>query len=62
MPESSDQHTRRAIEASGIVPNVKYTTKDDYAIIAMVENGLGVSVMPELLLSGRNYNVAALEA
>jgi DNA-binding transcriptional LysR family regulator len=27
----------------------------------MVENGLGVSVMPELLLSGRNYNVAALE-
>lgn len=61
MPESSDHHTRRAIEAAGVVPNVKYSTKDDYAIIAMVENGLGVSVMPELLLSGRNYNVAALE-
>lgn len=30
--------------------NVRYTAVDDHAIIAMVESGLGISVLPELLL------------
>ena len=51
--ESSDHDARRALKAAGVEPNVRFYTKDDYAIIAMVEQGLGMSIMPELLLKGR---------
>ena len=59
--ESSDHDARRALEAAGVKPDIKFTTKDDYAIIAMVEQGLGVSIMPELLLTGRADNVRVME-
>ena len=48
--ESSDHDARRALDAAGVKPNVRFYTKDDYAIMAMVEQGLGMSLMPELLL------------
>ena len=51
--KSSDHDARRALKAAGVVPNVRFYTKDDDAIIAMVEQGLGMSIMPELLLKGR---------
>ena len=41
-------------------PNVRFYTKDDYAIIAMVEQGLGISIMPELLLKGRHDDIQML--
>ena len=55
--QSSDHDARGALEAAGVKPNVRFYTKDDYAIIAMVEQGLGMSIMPELLLKGRNYDL-----
>ena len=58
--ESSDHDARRALEAAGVKPNVRFYTKDDYAVIAMVEQGLGISIMPELLLKGRHDDVAVL--
>ena len=58
--ESSDHDARRALEAAGVKPNVRFYTKDDYAIIAMVEQGLGISIMPELLLKGRHDNIQIL--
>ena len=58
--ESSDHDLRRILAPVGIRPNVKFTTKDDYAIIAMVENGLGVSILPQLLLEGQARAVTAL--
>ena len=58
--ESSDHDARRALDAAGVKPNIRFYTKDDYAIIAMVEQGLGISIMPELLLKGRNDNVLTL--
>jgi len=58
--ESSDSDARRALQAAGVRPDVKFTTKDDYAIIAMVENGLGISILPELLLEGHRENVSVL--
>lgn len=57
---SSDHDARRALEAAGVKPNVRFYTKDDYAIIAMVEQGLGMSIMPELLLKGRHDDVMPL--
>ena len=59
--ESSNHDARRALEAAGVKPNIKYSTKDDYAIIAMVEQGLGVSIMPELLLRDRHENIVMKE-
>ncbi|MCR5090899.1 MAG: LysR family transcriptional regulator [Oscillospiraceae bacterium] len=58
--ESSDHDARRALEAAGVKPNVRFYTKDDYAIIAMVEQGLGMSIMPELLLKGRHDRLLIL--
>lgn len=55
--KSSDHDARRALEAAGVTPNVRFYTKDDYAVIAMVEQGLGISIMPELLLGGLTHNV-----
>ena len=59
--KNSDQDARRAMELAGVRPNIKFTTKDDYAIIAMVENGLGVSIVPELLLQGHTDDLRAME-
>ena len=59
--EGSNQDARRALEAAGVSPAVRYVTKDDYAIIAMVGQGLGVSIMPELLLRGRTEGVRVSE-
>ena len=38
---------------------VGYRVKDDYTILAMVESGLGVSVLPHLLLQRTSYRVHA---
>ena len=59
--ESSDHDTRTIWNNSGVTPNIRFTSKDDYAIIAMVEQGLGISIMPELLLKDHTDNVVALE-
>ena len=58
--KSSDHDARRALKAAGVEPNVRFYTKDDYAIIAMVEQGLGMSIMPELLLKGRHDHLLTL--
>ena len=58
--QSSDHDARRALDAAGVKPNVRFYTKDDYAILAMVEQGLGMSIMPELLLKGRHDELLTL--
>ncbi|MEE0516064.1 MAG: LysR family transcriptional regulator [Emergencia sp.] len=44
-------------EAEGIRPNIQFTTYDDYAILSMVENGLGISILPQLILNRIPYRV-----
>lgn len=48
-----------AFKAIGKVPNVKYTVHDDYSIMTMVEAGLGVSILAELILKRTNYNIVS---
>ncbi len=48
-------------ERNGLVPNVHFTTWDDYAIMAMVQSGLGVSILPELILQGIPYRIVQKE-
>jgi len=59
--EQSDADSRRPLEAAGVRPDTKLCSKDDYALIAMVENGIGISIMPELLLKGRDSHVVTKE-
>ena len=42
-------------------PNVHFTLWDDYAILAMVESGMGVSLLPRLILKRIPYQVAVRE-
>jgi len=44
-----------------IIPNVHYTTWDDYAIMSMVECGLGISILPELILKRIPYRIVKKE-
>ena len=44
-------------KAEGISPDIKYTLHDDYSIMTMVEAGLGVSVLAELVLHRNNYRL-----
>ncbi|WP_313070527.1 LysR family transcriptional regulator [Lacrimispora sp.] len=41
-------------------PNIKYRLHDDYAIMTMVEAGLGISILAELVLCRTNYNIVLL--
>lgn len=48
-------------ERNGLQPRVHLTTWDDYAIMAMVESGLGISMMPETILKRIPYRIVAKE-
>ena len=53
-----DRDVMRVFEGSGVTPRVRFTTLDDYAVMSMVEHGLGVSVLPRLILRRIPYRVA----
>lgn len=48
-------------EKCNLTPKVHFTTWDDYAIMAMVESGLGISIMPQLILKRTPYKIIAKE-
>jgi hypothetical protein len=48
-------------ERNGLTPRVHFTTWDDYAVMAMVESGLGISMLPELILKRMQYKIVAKE-
>ena len=43
----------------GIRPRVNFTTWDDYAIMAMVEKGLGISILTEMIMRRCPYDIVA---
>lgn len=48
-------------ERCNLVPNVRFTTWDDYAIMSMVESGLGISILPQLILKRVPYHIVIKE-
>ena len=48
-------------DREGLSPRVHFTTWDDYAVMSMVENGLGVSILPELILKRIPYRIVTRE-
>ncbi|WP_456290094.1 LysR family transcriptional regulator [Paenibacillus sp. AK002] len=62
MPsKGSDYDVNRVLEKAPTQPDIKYTLGDDYAIMAMVEKGLGISILPELVLRGQRRNIRLIE-
>ena len=48
-------------ERNNLTPNVKFTTWDDYAVMSMVESGLGIAILPELILKRVPYRILVKE-
>lgn len=48
-------------ERCNVTPKVHFTTWDDYAIMSMVESGLGISILPQLILKRVPYRIVAKE-
>ena len=63
IPEERDLELGLIFQEEGIRPNLQYTVNDDIAVLAMVEQGLGVSIRPELVLrnTGRRFAAIPLE-
>ena len=51
----------RIFEEKGLQPNVKFVTWDDYCVMSMVESGLGISILPELILRRAPYKIVTKE-
>lgn len=52
------------LEKNNVHPKIRFTTWEDFAIMAMVEKGLGVSILPEMILQRIPYRmeIRSLEA
>ncbi|MEG1912276.1 MAG: LysR family transcriptional regulator [Cloacibacillus sp.] len=49
-----------AFRAQGLAPDIQYTVCDDYTVITMVEQGLGVSMLYEAVLSAGGPHLKTL--
>lgn len=49
-----------AFESIGQKPHIQYAVHDDYTILAMVEQGLGYSILPAMVLDRTNYAFRAV--
>lgn len=58
LDEGESSVALRSFEHAGITPKVEYTVTDDYSILQMVREGLGVTLLYELMLS--NYDTGLL--
>lgn len=60
LEEGAYSEPLEAFRAASIEPNIKLCAHDDYSILSMVEQGLGVSILTELVLNKTNYDIAVL--
>ena len=49
-----------AFRAAELELNIRMTMHDDYSILSMVEQGLGVTILPELVLRKQSYDIVML--
>ncbi len=45
------------LEKYNVSPDIRFTTWEDFAIMAMVEKGMGISILPELILKRIPYQL-----
>ena len=49
--KSYDKDPQRVFEDAGFVPQVRYYSRDDFAVLSMVQRGLGLAILPELTIN-----------
>lgn len=59
--EGFDYDVSQIIKGSGITPRLSFSTMENRGIIAMIQHGLGVTVMPEMVLDSLESNVITKE-
>ena len=45
------------LESRHVCPDIRFTTWEDFAIMAMVEKGMGISILPDLILQRVPYRI-----
>ncbi len=61
LAKGSNAEVSEIFDRCNLTPKVHFTTWDDYAVMSMVESGLGISILPELILRRIPYRVVAKE-
>ena len=61
LVDSTNQDALRVLRAAGVEPDIRFQTADDYALLSMVETGLGICIIHELVLRSDNHNVVVKE-
>ena len=61
LVDSTNQDALRVLRAAGVEPRIRFQTADDYAMISMVETGLGICITHELVLKSDNHSVIVKE-
>lgn len=61
LERSGRAEISEVLERHGIKLNIHFTTWDDYSIMSMVESGLGISVLPKLILRRIPYHIVTKE-
>ena len=59
--KGSDNDLKRILKENKVTPNIKFELSDDQAIISMVENGMGISILPEMVIHRVPNNVRKLK-
>ena len=59
LEPGNNDDLNRIFKAHGIYPKVEHRVRDDYTIMAMVEKGLGLSILPELVLNRTPYDIVS---
>ncbi|MGI5874542.1 MAG: LysR family transcriptional regulator [Bacillota bacterium] len=57
LEEGDFNEPMNAFRRRGLRPNVRLRVYDDYTVLAMIEEGLGYSIIPEMNLNRHNYRV-----
>lgn len=61
LKQGKTSEVSELLDAHDLHPDIRFTTLDDYAIMSMVESGLGISVLPELILTRNPYRIITKE-
>ena len=62
LEEGDDYEITAALDRMDVRPNVRYTAREDRTMLAMVSKGLGISLLPELMVRHSPYPVAVCHA
>lgn len=58
--DGTDYDIHYALKDSNIVPNESFSSTDDLAIVSMVANNLGFSILPQLVIEGVENQITAV--